>query len=192
MSSNSRFEHEISSEKWTVKSVRALSDNFMYLIVDLQNKTCAAIDVVEPEKVLKAAESIGCSISHVLTTHSHWDHDGGNVAISKKLPDSVPIIGGKRDGAKAVTREVADGETVKMGDLDIKVLATPFHTPGHVCYYVEHDNHRAVFTGDTLFVAGCGNLNAGTKSQLHHAFKVLGALPKDTLIYCGTVISFIV
>lgn len=61
-----------------------------------------------------------------------------------------------------------------VGNISVKTLMTPFHTPGHVCFFVDHDGDRAVFTGDTLFVGGCGNLNDGTKDQLHSAFRKLG------------------
>jgi len=168
------FEHSINSTKWGIRAIRALGDNFMYLIIDRENHVCAAVDAVEPEKITEAAKEEGCTISHVLTTHSHWDHDGGNGKISKLLTRGVPIIGGVGDGVKAATKEVADGEVIKVGNLSIRTIATPFHTPGHVCYYLDHDDNRAVLTGDTLFIGGCGNLNTGTKDQLHKAFRKLG------------------
>lgn len=74
MSSFSYFEHSIKSRNWAVKAVPALSDNFMYLLIDKVSSTCAVIDAVEPEKVVEAAKEEKCSISHILTTHSHWDH----------------------------------------------------------------------------------------------------------------------
>lgn len=174
----------LKSSKWKVKVVRALRDNFMYLIIDCETKECCVVDGVEPPKVLAAAEEEGCTITHILTTHNHWDHAGGNDRLSELLPN-VPIIGGKGDSAAAVTREVGEGDSVIVGNLKIQTIETPFHTTGHVCFFVEHDGETAVFTGDTLFVAGCGNLNAGNKSQLFTAFRKLGSLPKPTLVYVG-------
>lgn len=179
------FRHVVRSDRWGVRVIRALSDNFMYLIIDREAKVCAAVDAVEPEKVLAAAKEEGCEVSVVLTTHNHWDHSGGNAQIAKMLGSSVPIVGGRGDGVEAVTREVGDGDEIIVGTLKVRAIETPFHTKGHVCYYVDADEVRAVFTGDTLFVGGCGNLNAGTKAQLHTAFCKLGSLPKDTLVYVG-------
>lgn len=67
----------------------------------------------------------------------------------------------------------------------VNVLYTPCHTPGHVCYHVDGDP-PLVFTGDTMFVAGCGNFNSGTPAMMHHAMvEVLGKLPPATRVYCG-------
>ena len=92
---------------------------------------------------------------------------------------------GKGDGADAVTREVDQGDTVAVGNLTVQVLSTPCHTPGHVCFFVDPEGAAtaaapaaaaattdgsvpapAVFTGDTLFVSGCGNFNDGTPEQM--------------------------
>ena len=65
------------------------------------------------------------------------------------LPPS-PFTFIQGDGAKAVTREVSEGDTVPVGSLSVQVIETPFHTRGHVCYYLDAEGDRAVFTGDTL------------------------------------------
>lgn len=179
------FLHGIKSNRWAVQIVPALSDNFMYLIIDREKKCCAAVDAVEPDKIIAAAEKEGCEITHVLTTHSHWDHAGGNAKIAKALGPNVPIVGGQGDNVEAVTQEVSEKDCIEVGGLQVKVIETPFHTRGHVCYFVEADGDRAVFTGDTLFVGGCGNINAGNKEQLYKAFAKLGSLPPDTLVYVG-------
>ena len=70
-----------------------------------------------------------------------------------------------------------------MGSLDVEVFETPYHTRHHVCFYVDSDGERAVFTGDALFVCGCGNVNVGgTKEELLSCFRKLGKLPDDTLV----------
>eukprot|EP01126_Amoeba_proteus_P055207 TRINITY_DN6836_c0_g1_i2.p1 TRINITY_DN6836_c0_g1~~TRINITY_DN6836_c0_g1_i2.p1 ORF type:complete len:192 (+),score=35.85 TRINITY_DN6836_c0_g1_i2:295-870(+) len=95
------------------------------------------------------------------------------------------IVGGQGDFASAVTREVGEGDVVMVGDLKVNVLYTPCHTPGHVCYFVP-GSPGAVFTGDTMFVGGCGNFNTGTPAQmLRNMCQILGNLPGDTLVYVG-------
>lgn len=105
----------------------------------------------------------------------------------QKQPEVV-VYGGKGDGAQAVEKEVWDGDSVSVGDLQVQVLATPCHTVGHVCYYVSGSEGAsgAVFTGDTLFVAGCGNFNTGSPQQMYEAlYEKLGDLPGDTRVYVG-------
>ncbi|RQM10272.1 hypothetical protein B5M09_010984 [Aphanomyces astaci] len=179
--------------------VPVLNDNYSYLLIDEASKTCAAIDPVEPEKVLRAADENNVTITLVLTTHSHADHDGGNPKMKQLLPDVV-VVGGRNDNVRGVTREVDDQEVIRFGGLQVRVLSTPCHTPGHVLYLCDD----ALFTGDTLFIAGCGRFNGtshhccilismlfsiiadGTAAQMHYALnQVIANLPEHTKVYCG-------
>lgn len=76
----------------------------------------------------------------------------------------------------------------KIGNLDVTAIATPCHTQDHICYFVEDKqaNKRAVFTGDTLFVSGCGRFFEGTGQEMHVALNErLASLPDDTVTYVG-------
>jgi hydroxyacylglutathione hydrolase len=162
-----------------------MTDNYTYLICDLETKTAAVIDPVDPEKLIAKAEELGVTINSVFTTHSHSDHDGGNEKIAELIP-GITIYGGKGDGVSACTKEVEEGDAWQLGSLNVSIIATPCHTPGHVCYLVTAaDSPPAVFTGDTLFVGGCGNFNDGTPQLMHDAFVKLAALPPSTLVYVG-------
>ena len=120
-------------------------------------------------------------------THNHWDHASGNNKIKEALGDRLKVIyGGVGDNAQGVTKEVGDGDVIEIGKLKVHVIATPCHTPGHVCYVVKlEDGPQLAFTGDTLFVGGCGNFNSGTPKQMAENFRKLGSLKGDTLVYCG-------
>ncbi|CAG5125523.1 unnamed protein product, partial [Candidula unifasciata] len=75
-----------------------------------------------------------------------------------------------------------------IGSLNVKCLFTPCHTSGHICYYVTGPSGQdpAVFTGDTLFVAGCGKFFEGTPQQMYKALiEILSSLPPQTKVYCG-------
>ena len=85
------------------------------------------------------------------------------------------------DGVQACTREVGDNVEIRIGASTVRVLSTPCHTSGHVCYVV--DGH--VFTGDTLFISGAGNFNSGTSTQMLAAFDKLMALPDETKVWVG-------
>eukprot|EP01127_Copromyxa_protea_P017985 TRINITY_DN5562_c1_g1_i1.p1 TRINITY_DN5562_c1_g1~~TRINITY_DN5562_c1_g1_i1.p1 ORF type:complete len:271 (-),score=48.11 TRINITY_DN5562_c1_g1_i1:41-826(-) len=173
---------------YSVVAVLVLSDNYSYILVDEATKTAAVIDPVEPEKVLARAKELGVEVTTVLTTHSHWDHAGGNTKISELLPTGTRIIGGKGDNAEAVTQEVGEGDIIELGELKIQTIYTPCHTPGHVCFYIPGTESAAgaVFTGDTMFVGGCGNFNAGTPKQMYENMLLkLGKLPSNTNVYVG-------
>lgn len=168
--------------------IPCLEDNYSYLIVDESTKEAAAVDPVEPEKVLQVSNSLGLNLKFVLTTHHHWDHAGGNEKIKELVPE-IKVYGGSIDNVKGCTNAVENGDKVHLGaDISILALHTPCHTKGHISYYVTGRENEvpAVFTGDTLFIAGCGKFFEGTAEQMYQSLSVtLSSLPKPTLVYCG-------
>lgn len=169
-----------------VRLIPALEDNYMYLLIDEQTQECAVVDPVEPEKVMRAVKEEGVNLKSVLTTHHHWDHAGGNEKLIG-LAGKLTVYGGdKRIGA--LTNEVTEGDEFKVGSLHVRCMFTPCHTSGHICYFVTGPSgtEPAVFTGDTLFVAGCGKFFEGTPKEMYTALvEKLASLPKQTKVYCG-------
>lgn len=165
----------------------ALNDNYMYLIVDEETNEAAVIDPVEPEKCIALAQKENVKLTHVLTTHHHSDHAGGNDKISK-LVDGIVISGGD-DRIRALNKKVVDGDRLTIGKLNVTCMFTPCHTTGHICYFVEgpsDDTIPVVFTGDCLFSGGCGRFFEGNAQQMHEALNVkLNNLPDRTQVYCG-------
>ncbi|XP_036771817.2 hydroxyacylglutathione hydrolase, mitochondrial isoform X1 [Manis pentadactyla] len=170
-----------------VELLPALTDNYMYLVIDGDTKEAAIVDPMQPQKVLEAVRKRGVKLSTVLTTHHHWDHAGGNEKLVKLEP-GLKVYGGD-DRIGALTHRVTHLSTLQVGSLHVKCLWTPCHTSGHICYLVSKPNSSeppAVFTGDTLFVAGCGKFYEGTADEMYKALlEVLGRLPPDTRVYCG-------
>ena len=152
-----------------VVPVPALEDNYMYVVIDEETKQCGVIDPVDAAAIQAAAEREGATITSILTTHSHWDHAGGNVELKKRCSSIEVVYGGKNDGVAGCTKELSDGDTFALGNSTVQVLSTPCHTAGHICYLVDGN----VFTGDTMFVSGCGNFNSGTPAQMASAFQKL-------------------
>ena len=107
----------------SVEIVPMLSDNYSYLLCCPQSGEAAAVDPVEPKKAIARAETLGFRITTVLTTHSHWDHAGGNEEIAKLIP-GLQIIGGAGDNIPAATREVREGDVIKVGSLSVQTLET--------------------------------------------------------------------
>ncbi|THZ19195.1 Metallo-hydrolase/oxidoreductase [Aureobasidium pullulans] len=168
-------------------------NNYAYLVVDDNSKDAVIIDPANPSEVIpvlkKQVDSGAINLKNIINTHqsvltapSHHDHAGGNVEMLKTYP--LPIIGGK-DCTK-VTKTPAHGETFNVGSIKVKALHTPCHTQDSICYLFEDGEDKAVFTGDTLFIGGCGRFFEGTAEEMHKALnKTLAALPDETKVYPG-------
>ncbi|KAK4919314.1 Cytoplasmic glyoxalase II [Elasticomyces elasticus] len=161
-------------------------NNYAYLVTDEKTKNAVIIDPANPSEVLptiKKAVDGGVKLTKIINTHHHHDHAGGNEEMLKSY--GVPIIGGK-DCTK-VSKTPSHGETFTIGDnIKVKALHTPCHTQDSICYLFEDGNDRAVFTGDTLFIGGCGRFFEGSAKEMDTALnKTLAALPDDTKVYPG-------
>jgi len=167
-----------------IVTVPQLSDNYAYLVIDDANKECAVVDCAEADKVIAAAKAQGVKLSAVLTTHWHGDHSGGNEDIAAKVP-GIKVYGASAEGGKipALTNPVADGDKVRIGGIEGRVIGIPAHTNGHVAYYFP--SLDAVFTGDTMFIGGCGRVFEGNASTMVASLHKLTALPDSTKVYCG-------
>lgn len=163
----------------------------LFQLIDDKSKEAAIVDPVDPDAVLAAVAKFNVNLTTVLTTHHHWDHAGGNVNLVKKFsklhPDVKLAVYGGDDRIGALTHKVGQDDTLSIGDLRITCLFTPCHTTGHICYFVEAPlDKRCVFTGDTLFLAGCGRFFEGTAAQMYSALiEKLSVLPDDSLVFCG-------
>ncbi|VUZ47973.1 unnamed protein product [Hymenolepis diminuta] len=171
-----------------VLTIPAFSDNYMYLLVDEKTNQCAAVDPAEPKKLLAEVKKNDLTLTCVLTTHHHWDHAGGNSELLSLVSTPVRVYGGSM-GVEAITDQVSHGETISLGkDITITCLHTPCHTKDHICYYATTSDqpNGCVFTGDTLFLGGCGRFFEGTAGQMYHALiEILGKLAGSTKVYCG-------
>ncbi len=164
--------------------VPQLSDNYAYLVVDDASKQCGVVDCAEADKVLAEADRRGLQLVAVLPTHWHFDHVGGNEDLARAIP-GLRIYGARGEHGRipAQTHEVDDGDTVEVASLRGRVIGIPAHTNGHIAYYFAGLN--AVFTGDTLFIAGCGRVFEGRAQTMVESLAKLAALPDSTQVYCG-------
>ena len=136
----------------------------------------------EPEKLLR--ELGDTRVNAILITHRHSDHLLGFTEIKGKTGAPVGV---HPDDAEALPQppeiRLTDGQTIRVGDLSLKVLHTPGHTPGAACYLV--GNH--LFSGDTLFPCGPGvtGSSAAFQQVVDSIVGKLLALPDDTVVYPG-------
>uniref|UniRef100_A0A0M3HTC7 hydroxyacylglutathione hydrolase n=2 Tax=Ascaris TaxID=6251 RepID=A0A0M3HTC7_ASCLU len=169
-----------------VTPVPALTDNYMYLLIDENTRQAAIVDPVDVPAIRSAVQSAGAELSAALVTHHHWDHAGETAGLSNSYGNRLAIYGGD-DRISKLTNKVKDGDKFKIGSLEVTCLFTPCHTRGHICYYVvDTSGKKAVFTGDTLFIGGCGRFFEGNATEMHSALnEKLASLPDDTEVYCG-------
>src|SRR5262245_59454375 len=112
-----------------------LSDNFGVLIHDPEGPVTASIDAPEADKVSAALAEKGWKLTHILTTHHHADHTGGNARL--KAETGCRIIGPRNEAAKipGIDEAVGEGDTIQLGSHRVQVLETPGHTAGQVNYF---------------------------------------------------------
>ncbi|CAI4367335.1 CMF_collapsed_G0012330.mRNA.1.CDS.1 [Saccharomyces cerevisiae] len=164
-------------QKMQVKSIKMRWEsggvNYCYLLSDSKNKKSWLIDPAEPPEVLpELNEDEKISIEAIVNTHHHYDHADGNADILKYLKEKNPtskveVIGGSKDCPK-VTIIPENLKKLHLGDLEITCIRTPCHTRDSICYYVKDPttDERCIFTGDTLFTAGCGRFFEGTGEEM--------------------------
>ncbi len=164
--------------------VQQLSDNYAYLVVDDASKECGVVDCAEADKVMAAVRQHGLKLTTVLPTHYHFDHVGGNEDLARALP-GLRVYGARSENGRipAQTHPIDDGDTVEVGALKGRVIGIPAHTNGHVAYYFPQLS--AVFTGDTLFIGGCGRVFEGKAQTMVDSLAKLAALPDGIQVYCG-------
>ncbi|KAJ1984519.1 Cytoplasmic glyoxalase II [Dimargaris verticillata] len=167
-----------------VVPVPALKDNYSYLIIDDKKNEAALVDPVEPGKILPLVSQGGFKLTALLTTHHHWDHSGGNIEVVSKHPGL--LVYGADARIPEINYVIKDGEQFQIGSLTVTPFMTIGHTKGSVSFYVTDGDQKALFTGDTMFIGGCGRFFEGTGEDMYHSLiEVIGSLPSDTLIYCG-------
>ena len=162
--------------------------NFNYLIACPQTGEALLIDPLDAKRCLEVAREAGFNITQVVNTHEHWDHIAGNAEIAEA---TGAIIMAHENAAKripGVTRGLQAGNVIKVGSsIEIEVLDTPGHTLAHVCLLAHFSDGSALFSGDTLFNAGCGNCyNGGNVHEMFHTLDAkLALLPDETKLYPG-------
>jgi len=160
-----------------------LTDNYGFLLHDPEAGATATIDTPEVRPILSALERMGWTLTHILNTHHHADHAGGNLKL--KATTCCRIVGPRADAERipGIDVEVGEGDEFRLGTHRVVVHETPGHTRGHIVYHLPDD--RIAFVGDTLFAMGCGRLFEGSPAQMWASLQKILAWPDDTRIYCA-------
>ncbi len=160
-----------------------LKDNFGVLLHDPDSGTTASIDAPEAAPVEAALKKTGWRLSEILVTHHHGDHTAGIGEL--KAHHKCRVVAPRAEAARIahVDETVGEGDKVRLGALEGRVIETPGHTSGHISYFFPAD--KLAFVGDTLFSIGCGRIIEGNPEMMWHSLLKLRALPDDTEFYCG-------
>jgi hydroxyacylglutathione hydrolase len=160
-----------------------LSDNYGYLLHDPDSGATAAVDTPDAAEIALQLDAKGWRLTHVLNTHHHADHAGGNLEL--KRTTGCTIVGPRADAARIPGIDVAvgEGDVVALGAHRANVFDTPGHTRGHIVYHFAAA--RAAFVGDTLFAMGCGRLFEGTPRQMWSSLQKIMQWPDETRLYCA-------
>ncbi len=160
-------------------------DNYIY-VCPCGDRQAFVVDPTDAAMVLRVLDKQKLTLVAVLVTHHHGDHTAGVAALTSRV--SCQVVGPDQRRIGGIDRLVRDGDTVQLGGRAAQVIATPGHTKSSVCYYLPPSGDEGsglVFTGDTLFVGGCGRPMECDARVLWESLIRLSALPDDTLVFCG-------
>eukprot|EP00884_Botryococcus_braunii_P000944 jgi/Botrbrau1/10850/Bobra.0025s0028.1 len=163
-----------------------VSSTYTYLLADAETGEAILIDPVREhvDRDLTLIKELGLKLVYAINTHCHADHVTGTGLIKQKSP-------GVKSGISAAAKAKADvlyepGDIIKAGAVELKVLATPGHTDGCLCYYTTAGGVGRVFTGDAVLIRGCGrtDFQGGDAGKLYDSVHgEVFTLPDDTLLY---------
>jgi hydroxyacylglutathione hydrolase len=160
-----------------------LSDNYGVLLHDPETGATASIDAPEAAPVEAALKKTGWRLTDILVTHHHGDHTAGIAELKRQ--HKCRVVAPRREAQRIadVDETVGEGDTVRVGSLQGKVIDTPGHTAGHISYFFPAD--KLAFVGDTLFSIGCGRVIEGDSQMMWESLLKLRSLPDDTEFFCG-------
>lgn len=176
-----------------------------YLVIDENTKKGFIVDPGGFDKKLcSVVEQSGISLEYIILTHGHVDHIGGVEDYRKKFPQ-IKVIAAKAElemlknpdfnmsnvmGISPVSLvpdiTVVEGDCISVGDIDIRFVMTPGHSPGGMCIII--DKEKVVFSGDTLFAQSIGRTDfpgCSFEKLINSIKEKLFVLDDDTVVYPG-------
>ncbi len=166
-----------------ILTIPCLQDNYAYIIHNHKRNETFLIDAPESFPIIKKLEENNWKLKKIVFTHHHSDHTMGTNDLVKKFN---PILAGSEADTHRLpelSEKVKVNEILHLGNLRFNIIDAPGHTVGHLAFYCQEI--RALFTGDSLMVFGCGRLFEGTPAMMWKTLSQLKNLPLDTKIYSG-------
>lgn len=172
-----------------IKRLPVLTDNYVFVLFDPQQKVAAVVDPAVAEPVLDYLAEIDAQLIAIFNTHHHFDHVGGNQKLIESFPN-LCVYGSAADRGRIPYQKVFlnEGDTVQFANRTGQVFFVPGHTRGHIAYYfppITPEDTGELFCGDTIFAGGCGRLFEGTPAQMVESINKLRQLPDNTRVWCA-------
>jgi len=163
--------------------IPCLTDNYTVLGHETETGETFCIDAPDARPILSTLAEKNWKLTHLFITHHHKDHVQGLDQLKKQF--NCKVYGPTKESDKIIGLDelLIEGDTFNFAGHNVSIIETPGHTLGHICYHLPDD--RLLFSGDTLFVGGCGRLFEGTPADMWSSLSKLMALPGETTFYCG-------
>jgi glyoxylase-like metal-dependent hydrolase (beta-lactamase superfamily II) len=165
------------------KQIRYYGDNFSYIIADETTREAVVVDPSFNANMLtQILKNEKLHLKYIFNTHGHPDHIATNENLKRAF--NAKIVAHKKS---EVNKDIGveDGDVLKVGEVQIKIIHTPGHAPDSICLLI---NNEKLLTGDTLFVGECGrtDLPGGNSKELYHSlFNKLMKLDDNIEVYPG-------
>ena len=161
---------------------------FTYILADSESKEAVLIDPVleQVERDLRLLKELGLKLLYLVETHVHADHITGAAQIKKKT--GAQTVVSQRAGVTNADVVLKTGDRLHFGTHHLEARETPGHTGGCMTLITQHQNQTLAFTGDALFIRGCGrtDFQEGSPETLYSSVhEHIFSLPDNTLIYPG-------
>lgn len=167
--------------------LKALADNYIYLLINDAAPELAVVDPGESEPVLKYVQDYGLNLTAILNTHHHGDHTGGNRELLKRVP-GIPVYASAEDRNRIPEQSVylKEGDEIMVCGAKASILKVPGHTNAHIAYHFAADDGGGdLFSGDTVFGGTIGNIFGGSIEMMFESIQKIRALPRQTRIWCS-------
>ena len=165
-----------------INHLDAFSDNYIWTM-ESEGKI-AIVDPGDAKPIHEYIKKTGYVLTDVLITHHHWDHTGGLEEVIEEY--KCQAYGPSGGHIKGITKPLHDNEYFTILDrYKFRAFSAPGHTNDQLSYFCDETDKPILFSGDTLFYAGCGRLFEGTPEDMLFSMDRYMELPSDTLIYCG-------
>jgi len=187
-----------------VKLIAPPLENNVYIVYDEESKEGCIIDIaLASQEVFEFVKNKGLKIKYIISTHAHADHTAHNKRIKQLLNSSILAIHEKDAELMKYLFTfnypyinepleyqepdlfLKEGDDISFGNIELKVIHTPGHTPGSICLFEEKD--KVLFSGDTLFQGTYGRVDFpySSEEEMIKSLRRLSKLPRETLVYPG-------
>jgi len=162
--------------------IEALGDNYIYLLEDIFTSKIIAIDPGCFDSTWNYLQQNKLKLSEIWITHHHEDHIAGINQLQKETQAQVKGSSYDKHRLPTLNIELVDQQLIDVFDTQANIIYAPGHTSGHILFYIK--KYDLLFTGDVLFLMGCGRVIEGNYLEMFSSLQKIKALPLNTHLFC--------